>query len=100
MGMQSIVEDCAVAAKSKDARDKYFQSYVGDYGTCSSTALRSELPSLEAAKAAVASTVSELVDVLPKLASCKGAAALLETKVQRAVSNAGERSMADVAQLP
>ena len=47
-GMQSIVEDCAIAAKSKDARDKYFQSYVGDAGACSSSALRSEVPSLEA----------------------------------------------------
>ena len=45
--MQTIVEDCASAAKSKDARDKYFQTYVGDYGACSSKALRSELPSLE-----------------------------------------------------
>ena len=46
-GMQTIVEDCAAASKSKDARDKYFQTYVGDYGACSSKALRSELPSLE-----------------------------------------------------
>ena len=45
--MQTTVEDCAAAAKSKDARDKYFQTYVGDYGSCSSKALRSELPSLE-----------------------------------------------------
>ena len=46
-GMQTIVEDCSAAAKSKDARDKYFQTFVGDYGSCSSKALRSELPSLE-----------------------------------------------------
>jgi len=45
--MQTIVEDCAAASKSKDARDKYFQTYVGDSGACSSKALRSELPSLE-----------------------------------------------------
>jgi len=77
VGMQSIVEDCAAAAKSKDARDKYFQSYVGDAGASSSSALRSEVPSLEAATASVASTVSELVDVLPKLASCRGTDILL-----------------------
>ena len=46
-GMQSIVEDCAIAAKSKDARDKYFQSYV-IAGSCSSNALRSEVLSLDA----------------------------------------------------
>jgi hypothetical protein len=79
VGMQSIVEDCAAAAKSKDARDKYFQSYVGESGPSSSSALRSEVPSLEAATASVASTVSELVDVLPKLASCRGADILLGT---------------------
>jgi len=79
--MQSIVEDCAIAAKSKDARDKYFQSYVGDYGLCSSSSLRSEVPSLEAARVSVASAVSELLDVLPKLASCRRNEILLNTGV-------------------
>ena len=52
----------------------------------------------------MSSTVSELVDVLPKLASCKGASALLETGSNTAVSNAGESnratSMTAAAQLP
>ena len=59
---------------------------------------------VQAAKAAVSSTVSELVDVLPKLASCKGSAAFLETGSHAALSNAGERngatSMTAAAQLP
>ena len=46
--MQSVVTECGVAAKSADARDKYFQSYVGEAGICSSSSLRSEVPSLEA----------------------------------------------------
>ena len=46
--LQTIIEDCSLAAKSVDARDKYFETYVAGFAPCSSNALRSELPSLEA----------------------------------------------------
>merc|ERR1712100_359031 len=72
--LQSIVEECGVASQSTDARDKYFATYVGEFAPCSSKELRNELPSLEAARASVASVVSELAAVLSKLGSCRGAA--------------------------
>lgn len=55
--LQTIVEDCAAAAGSADARDKYFANYVGEVGPCSSKALRSELPSLEARQAWIPTSV-------------------------------------------
>lgn len=74
--LTSVLEDCAAAAKSDDARDKYFATYVGEFASCSSKTLRSELPSLEAARASVAAATAELADLLPKLGSCRGANAL------------------------
>jgi len=88
--LQSIVADCAAASKSSDARDKYFETYVGEFAPGSSKALRSELPALEAARASLSSVVSALAGALPKMKSCHGAksaaaAAFLKNKGASAV---------------
>merc|ERR1719160_346524 len=75
--LETVLEDCAAAAKSNDARDKYFATYVSESASCSSKTLRSELPSLEAARASVAAATAELADLLPKLSSCRGGASAM-----------------------
>merc|ERR1712066_668518 len=59
-----------INAKSFDARDKYFLSSASETDVSPAKAVRSEMPSLEAAKAALAATISELVDALPRLEIC------------------------------
>ena len=68
--MRAVVAECAKAAKSVDARDKYFFSSVGESDMASAKAFQSEVPSLNAAAAALAATISQLVDALPKLGAC------------------------------
>ena len=70
--MRAVLELCAVAAKSGDARDKYFAVAVGSFDPAAGAQLRSELPGLEAADAALAAAVTELAEVVPVAFSKKG----------------------------
>ena len=72
--LQAIVTECSKAARSTDARDKYFLIAAREYDPSAAKSLLAEAPALEAAKATLASTVSELANVLPKLSSCVGEA--------------------------
>ena len=69
--MRAVLEPCAVAAKSGDARDKYFAVGVGSFDPAAGAQLRSELPGLEAADAALAAAVTELSEVVPDVHACK-----------------------------
>lgn len=80
--MRAVISGCAKAAKSSDARDKYFLASVRESDSSSAKAFQSEIPSLEAARAALAATISQLVDALPKLGSCGGVALPRQRVVQ------------------
>ena len=69
--MRTVLESCAVAAKSGDARDKYFAVAVGSFDPAAGAQLRSELPGLEAADAALAAAVTELAEVVLDAHACK-----------------------------
>jgi hypothetical protein len=69
--LSAVLGDCAVAGASKDARDKYFAASVPEYDAPAVQALRSELPALEAAKAALSGSLSEVAVVLPKAHACR-----------------------------
>ena len=69
--MRAVLEPCAVAVKSGDARDKYFAVAAGSFDPAAGAQLRSELPGLEAADAALAAAVTELAEVVPDVHACK-----------------------------
>ena len=75
--MKTVVDECAKAAKSSDARDKYFLSYAKEFDPYPAKSLRSEVPLLESAQASLAATASDLADALPKLALCRSGAGFI-----------------------
>lgn len=81
-GLRAVVSECGKASKSSDARDKYFLSAASEFDESAAKAFRSEVPALEAARAALAASIAELGDALPKLESC-GAHAFSRQRVSR-----------------
>ena len=86
--MRAVLEPCAIAAKSSDARDKYFAVGVGSFDPAPGVALRSELPALASAGAALGEAVMELAEAVPNARACKkqGAAFKSKAKSSRAMS--------------
>lgn len=76
--LTSVMSDCGKAAKSSDARDKYFMASVAEFDPYPSTSLRGELTSLEAAQLSLAAITGELLAVLPQLASCNKGSGLFQ----------------------
>jgi len=68
-GLRAVVDDCASAAKSKDARDKFFAAFVSEFDPAAARALQGDLPSLVATKASLSATVSEVAGLIPKALS-------------------------------
>ena len=69
-GLRAVVSDCGKAAKSSDARDKYFLTAATEFDEAPAKSFLSELPALESARAALAPDIAELSNALPKLESC------------------------------
>lgn len=80
---QTLVEDCAKAEKSNDARDKFFLVTGGSFNDAEgSKNLRSELPALAAARASLATVVTSLSTVLPQLQLCHQQPASMRSPVK------------------
>merc|ERR1712050_314455 len=71
--LQAVLDDCATASRSSDARDKYFAAGIPDGShPAAGNALRQEVPSLQSAAASLSATLSELSAALPGLPMCSG----------------------------
>ena len=75
--LEALLDDCATASSSLDARDKYFAVSVGQFDPTPSTMLHAKLPALVAAKVALSSTLSEVVSAGQKLLTCQSAPSTL-----------------------
>ena len=74
--LQPVLEPCAAAAKSHDARDKFFTVAVSSFDPQAGAALAAEMPALESADAALSSITVELAKALPAISSCKPAGSI------------------------
>ena len=95
--LRAVASGCAKMGKSLDARDKYFLSYVGDFDPFPIKALRSELPAVDAARASLAATVSELADAARQLDLCRSGA--LSSGRAMATSEIGHSLRASLARI-
>jgi len=74
--LEPSLEDCATAALSKDARDKYFAVSADHFDPAPAAALRAASPALDAAQASLSAALCEIADASLKLSSCSIASLL------------------------
>jgi len=79
------LDDCAAAAQSKDARDKYFPVSASDFEPAASASLQAELPALAAATASLSTALADIA----ALPGCDGKAALLRPGALLAAASTG-----------
>lgn len=94
--LRAALDDCAAAARSKDARDKYFPSYVSNFDPSSASVLQAELPQLLAAKASLSSALSRIAAVQAKVSEC-GSTRILRADVHDAGVLQGDTLLASLS---
>merc|ERR1712190_569943 len=96
--MHAVLGDCAAAAHSVDARDKYFAVGVKEWDSSRLAAYEQEVPALESAAASLGVTLSELSAAIPNLPMCT-ASSLLSNGGAPQTQSMLSRSAARVADL-
>lgn len=79
----AVLDDCAAASQSQDARDKYFPVSASGFDLAGSEALQAELPALAAAMASLSSAMADIAALPP----CDGGAALRSALAELASSS-------------
>merc|ERR1719188_911075 len=89
--MHAVLEDCAVAARENDARDKYFAVAVTEHDPAANAGLEQAVATLESAAASLGATLSEISAAIPNLPSCSASAQFSKGGAQSMLSRSTTR---------
>jgi hypothetical protein len=90
--LRAVLEDCSVAAASKDAPDKYFTVTASMQDPAAAMPLRAELPAIEAAKAAFSGSLAQAASLASRAPGCAAALPALENRTAAPRSAASSMS--------
>merc|ERR1719277_1423054 len=74
--LDATLADCASAAATSDARDKYFVVSASDFDPSAASALRKVVPSLESGVASLSASLSEVAAAIPQVPACAASGGL------------------------